>query len=61
MRSAPQPYDSEIRAEALDRIEKGDSCRTLSRELGISLGTLTRWARKAGLPLRPGRPRKRSS
>jgi len=53
------------RSHAIQRMREGASTREVARELGISPTTTWRWfrfeARRAGIPLRSGGKRERSS
>lgn len=45
MKPAITPYDEELRRQALDRVGSGESCRAVSRALGIGHATVARWAK----------------
>ena len=45
MKPAIIPYDEEMRRRALERVASGESCRAISRALGIGHATIARWAR----------------
>jgi transposase len=45
MRPAIMPYDDAMRREAIERVTRGESCRAVSRALGIGHATVARWAR----------------
>lgn len=45
MKPRIEPYDDETRRRAVERVASGESCRAVSRALGIGHATVARWAR----------------
>jgi transposase len=47
MQHALTPYDLKLREQAIERVRRGESCRAVALDLGISPETVRRWARSA--------------
>lgn len=50
-----KPMNERVRAQALERLQRGESARSVARELGVSSTAVRSWAR-AGAPARAQAP-----